>query len=285
MTTKAMTVAGTVTTSELYPIPDEPEVRRLIFGKARTARDPSNGKMIIEAPLTVIERQQIDRRLHVLAGPLSPAKPSQIRDAVLQMLAGFNTAKTGSDDEAKAIVTQYVQTLKGLPAFAVMQACLRFAQGKVTAEDVGEDRIIKGIHPPTSYLRIIAEKIARQYWDEASVGSMLLHAQIAPPPISDDEKARRAAKAKAAREEMAAAAANIALKVATSDAAIRDAASARRIDRDRQEKIAEYATAGLDPVYADEDRTIICSLPMMLHMGFHIETVDGRPALTRGDAA
>ena len=34
---------------------------------------------------------------------------------------------------------------------------------------------------------------------------------------------------------------------ATSDAAMRDAASARRIERDRQDKIAEYAAAGLDP--------------------------------------
>ncbi|MDO8535055.1 MAG: hypothetical protein Q7S17_10000 [Xanthobacteraceae bacterium] len=284
MTTRAMTVGGAATSSELYPIPDEPEVRRMIFRLARRERDPSSGKMVIEAPLTSIERQQIDRRLHTLAAPLAPAKAGQIRDAVLQMLAGFNTAKTGNDDEAKAITTQYVKAMAGLPAFAVMRACLRFARGEVSADELGEQRIIKGIHPPTSYLRIIAEKIARQYWDEALIGSMLLHAQIAPPPISEGEKERRAAKAQAAKDEIHRASAAIALKDAASDAAKRDSATARRLDRDRQDKIAEYAAAGLDPVYADEEHTLICSLPMMIHMGWKIGEIDGRKVLTRGGA-
>ena len=45
--------------------------------------------------------------------------------------------------------------------------------------------------------------------------------------------------------------------------------------------IAEYRERGFDPVYADEDHTIVVSLPMMLANGWRVETVDGRPALTR----
>jgi hypothetical protein len=49
-------------------------------------------------------------------------------------------------------------------------------------------------------------------------------------------------------------------------------------------RAAEYRRAGLDPVYADEERQVVVSLPMMLHMGWRVEEVDGRLGLTRGAA-
>jgi hypothetical protein len=48
-------------------------------------------------------------------------------------------------------------------------------------------------------------------------------------------------------------------------------------------RAAEYKRAGLDPVYAGDNITVV-SLPMMLHMGWRIEKVDGRLGLTRGAA-
>ena len=45
--------------------------------------------------------------------------------------------------------------------------------------------------------------------------------------------------------------------------------------------LREYTQRGLNPVYADEDRTIVVSLPMMLHIGWRIEKVNGCQTLTR----
>ena len=45
-------------------------------------------------------------------------------------------------------------------------------------------------------------------------------------------------------------------------------------------RAAEYKRAGLDPVYAGDNITVV-SLPMMLHMGWRVEEVDGRLGLTR----
>mgnify|MGYP001588912028 CR=1 FL=1 len=51
-----------------------------------------------------------------------------------------------------------------------------------------------------------------------------------------------------------------------------------------EQRAAEYHARGLDPVYAGDNETVV-SLQMMLHMGWRIETIDGRSALTRGGVA
>ena len=45
--------------------------------------------------------------------------------------------------------------------------------------------------------------------------------------------------------------------------------------------LKEYAERGLDPVYADEERQVVVSLPMMLHVGWRVDTIAGRKTLTR----
>ena len=62
------------------------------------------------------------------------------------------------------------------------------------------------------------------------------------------------------------------------------AAMAFIADANKKTILAEYAAKGIDPVYA-ADGEMLCSLPMMLHLGWRIERIDGRPALTRGGAA
>lgn len=281
MNQRALTARGPTTSDELYPIAVDHEASRLIFGRARRDRDPETGKMVIEEPLSSAERQIVDQRLRELAGPLAPAKPREIAAVISQTFTGLGGEKIESDEELAAIMTQYVKAMAGLPLFAVARACGRFARGEVTAAELGEKELRKGMRPPTSFLRIVAEKIVRPHWDEASVGSMVLNAKIAPPPASEEEMARRAEKAKAAIAEITKKAAERALEDAAKNAVERSAAETRRIERDRKARIAEYEAKGLDPVFADEDHRVVVSLPMMLNMGWRIETVDGRPGLTR----
>lgn len=269
------------TSAELYPIPDETEVRRFIFGRVRRQRDPATGKMVIDSHLTTVERELIQKRLRTLAGPLEPAKDGKIRSAVLQMFSGLGGQKVASDEEGAAIVAQYVVTLRGLPLFAIRQACLRFARGEVTAAELGEDTIIKGIRPATAYLRIVAEKVVRPYWDEASLGSMLLSALVQLPAP---------AKTEANREEVRKMVEDTARKLAAADEADRRKQveeGIRREDehrkRQRQMVLAEYDARGLDPVYWDkEKKTMPVALPTLFSMGWTIEEgPGGKPVLLK----
>ena len=270
----------TTTTDELYPIPEAPEVRKLIFGMATRDRD-ENGKMLMLRALTTPEREAISNRMHQLAGPLAPAADGKIKAAINQMFLGLGGSATGDDMEAAAMLAQYVATMRGLPLFAIKQACGRFARGEVTADEVGEERIIKGIRPSTAYLRIVAEKIARRYWDEASVGSLVLNGVVAlPPPV----------KTEASREHVAKVIKETAAKLAEQDLEERKrdvADGIRREDeatrRHRETILADYEARGLEPVYWDPaTKKMLVAVSTLLTMGWTIE--DGpndRPVLMR----
>lgn len=64
---------------------------------------------------------------------------------------------------------------------------------------------------------------------------------------------------------------------------IQDQRTKQHMAETNETRAAEYRAAGLDPIYASNDRSFVVSLPFMLHMGWRIETVDGRKQLTRGD--
>ena len=91
----------------------------------------------------------------------------------------------------------------------------------------------------------------------------------------------RVAKAAEVVEQVAREAAKIAMTEAEIDAKEQEATTAGALERDHVEKIRQYRERGLDPVYADEEHTIVVSLPMMLHMGWQIGEIDGRKALVR----
>lgn len=264
--------------SELYPVPSEPELTRWMFGRSRRNRD-ATGHMLIPEPLTALERQTVESRLRALAGPLAPAKRGEIAAAVRETFAGFLALE--GDAGAAAVVAQYVVTLKGLPLFAIRRACLRFAQGYVTAEELGEKTISNRGRPNTAQLRIVAEAVVRPHWDEASCASLLLGARVEPPEPTPEERARTAAAIEAKHAELTARLAQSNLEEGQRELADRERARTTAGRRDREAREAEYRARGLEPVYADPARTIVVSLPMMLASGATIEEVDGVPTLVR----
>ena len=62
--------------------------------------------------------------------------------------------------------------------------------------------------------------------------------------------------------------------------AIQDKRTTSQMVETNRIRAAEYKRAGLDPVYAGDNITVV-SLPMMLHMGWRVDTIAGRKALTR----
>ena len=263
------------TSTELYPVRPDEGTRRLVDELATTERDEA-GRMLSRRPLTVIERQMLVTRIAELSKAVEPATNKELRDAVAQMLSGF----PGESDPtaARAVVAQYVTVLKGLPAFAVRRACLKFARGEVSAEDVGMRRDPRGFAPATDLVRIVSEREARQMMDEHHVVGMLyLSAPMRPEP-SPEERARvvekfadllwtlkRTAESEDERRRRED-------SIKNRDGLISETGAKLLID--------EYRRVGLEPIFRDDGKTPV-SLDTLRRLGWRVERgADGKPVLT-----
>ena len=227
--------------------------------------------MLIRTKLSAVDRQVIARRLGAVAPALAPASKSQIDKILRPFFLNWGSARTASMHEAAAVVAEYISTLKGLPLFAIAQSLERWKQGRVTPEEVFVDKIDRAFAPSATFVRIIAENVARPYWREAQDMKMLLDARVEAPPMSEEER-----KAAAGRVE------EMRLEAHARLAAIEEA-ERRRTDEEqraidlsaiRATRVAretEFRRAGLEPVYSDASRTCVVSLPFLLASGWTVE--------------
>jgi hypothetical protein len=189
-------------------------------------------------------------------------------------LMGFGGPNT-SQDEAEMIVTQYVTALKGVPHWAVARACMRFASGQVTAQELGEKQFPLGFRPSSAQLAMVARKFVQPLMEEGAKLSALLAAR---PELSRDEKPPEES---TAYIEAAMAEFMTRMKHAQGEEAVElakvEARARAIIDRELKERMREYLDAGLEPPKGWR----IASLPMMLKMGWRIDEVDGKRVLVK----
>jgi hypothetical protein len=108
-------------------------------------------------------RSLLQIRLYKLQAALTPARPADIARVVTEMLLGFSSARV-SEEDAEAVVTQYVTVLAHLPLWAVQMACRRFASGSVTKAECPDWK--RAYAPSTAQLCPVAEAPVREYWRE-----------------------------------------------------------------------------------------------------------------------
>jgi hypothetical protein len=108
-------------------------------------------------------RSRLQIRLYNLQAALTPARPADLARAVTDMMLGFGSARA-SEEDAEAVVTQYVRALEHLPLWAVEQACLRFARGRVTKSECPDWK--RAYAPSTAQLCHIVEASVAEFWDE-----------------------------------------------------------------------------------------------------------------------
>jgi hypothetical protein len=108
-------------------------------------------------------RSALQIRLFELQAGLTPARPADLARAVIDMLLGFGSART-SEEDAEAVVTQYVRVLAHLPLWAVQRACRRFASGSVTKTECSDWK--HAYAPSTAQLCRLAEASVQKYWHE-----------------------------------------------------------------------------------------------------------------------
>jgi len=110
-------------------------------------------------------RSLLQIRLLKLQPALTPGRPADLARAVTEMLLGFGSARA-TEEDAEAVVTQYVTVLAHLPLWAVAQACLSFARGRVTKAECPDWK--RAYAPSTAQLCQVAEASVREFWREES---------------------------------------------------------------------------------------------------------------------
>ena len=129
-------------------------------------------------------RSLLQIRLYKLQAALTPGRPADLARAVAEMMLGFSAARV-SEADAELVATQYVKVLGHLPLWAVAQACLRFARGRVTKAECLDWK--RAWAPSTAQLCQVAEASMREYWSEES----RIHAALTGVPAHRPTEAER----------------------------------------------------------------------------------------------
>jgi hypothetical protein len=108
-------------------------------------------------------RSLLQIRLYELQTALLAAHPAHLACAIAEMLLGFGSARA-SEEEAEAVVTQYVTVLAHLPLWAVQRACKRFAAGSVTKTECPDWKLAYA--PSTAQLCHLVESMVQVHRTE-----------------------------------------------------------------------------------------------------------------------
>ena len=118
------------TSLDLDPIAADRSLSDAIDSLLTGDKDREGRSILTFAPNAKL-RAQLQIRLEKLQTQILPARGVDLARTVAQMLLGFGSARA-TEDDAQAVVTQYVTVLSHLPLWAVERACRRFASGSVT---------------------------------------------------------------------------------------------------------------------------------------------------------
>lgn len=122
-----------------------------------------DGRRILARSLDARLRSKLQIRQHNLRAGLLGGRPADIALTVAQMLLGFGSARASQED-AEAVVAQYVTVLAHLPLWAVQRACRLFASGHVTKTECPNWN--GAFAPSTAQLCQLAESSVHEYWRE-----------------------------------------------------------------------------------------------------------------------
>jgi hypothetical protein len=229
--------------------------------------------VIINRMPTTVERKTLSKRardLESVIAALGSAGMGEAKKLLAQFFLGYPSLLNA---DAPGLITAYISDLRSVPLFALRAALDDIKHGRITVSD-GKGRqmpLDKDWPPSSSRIYDIAVKISEPSWQEfTKINRVLGTVQLARPDMTDDERERVKLKIKSLHSQFT-------KSVATDDANVIDAnqeaelrAEAERA-RQQQAREMEYRSAGLEPIYADEKKTIIVSLPLMLLMGHRIK--------------
>ncbi len=258
------------TVAELYPPSPEGDLRGL---EAFLGASKEHGRVVLPRSIRPEEKQKLEDRRNVLGRWLLPGAANKIALMISKMLMGFGGG-TVSESEAMALTVQYVDMVKDLPRFAVERACIRFATGQVRADEIGEKTLSLSWRPSTAQLYRVAADIARVTTDEYALVCGILAAKPPTAPQTPEERQKLNSSIDEWREQLAA---KIVRDEEILDSKRREQALAT-MKRERENRIAEYRAAGVEPPPMGE---VVISLALRLSLGWTIQEIGGQRVLVR----
>lgn len=262
------TMPAVRTTGELYPAPTSAELYRFMSAVATGGRDDSHNALLRRA-LTTVERQALSDRAGEIAPLLERGAYRKIMRLVAEMLAGFGSARA-SEEEAEIIAAQYAAALGGLPVWAVERACGRFSRGEVEASEVGSKHLDRAFAPSTAQLRMVADKVVKPFVEDLYRIRMICGGTVERPDLSPEERERVGVKIAEYIEKRK-------REVDVENETKKQDGGARAIENTKQMVLAEYAAAGVKPVYSENGT--LCSLSLYRSVGYTIQDVGGERVL------
>lgn len=148
----------------------------------------SGYELVAEHALAENERQALSGRVRELRDAMAPAARAVIETLVGSLLAGYPTGR-GHRDEAEAVVKMFVQSLQGLPAWAVSSACSSWNRGEAAGKNTT-------FAPSPADMRTLALQAANPFVREQKMLGLILAAEVIP---EREDEATRAAVAERVR--------------------------------------------------------------------------------------
>lgn len=223
---------------------------------------PENGKPELRRAITVSDKRALEKRVKELHGLLRPTfeaseERKRAAQAIAQMFTGFPSMRNA---DAQGLTAAYLAILEDQPLFAIVAACKDVAQGKVESLDVD--------WPPSS------GRVHEQARKHAGGPTLEL---IRIRKTLDGEVQRRPVDKKEERRV------GVGLQRMAEDLKAQDDARTEKLMAEAAERqkrfndaaiLREYRRLGIEPVYADEGRTVLVSPSLRQSLAF---TPEGTP--------
>jgi hypothetical protein len=228
----------------------------------------SISRQLISRLPTVQERGRLQERKMALASLLRPTSDSgvvareRIAKAVGAMLGGWLNVRVGNPAE---VIAGFTAKLQELPAWAVIEACRDFEEGRATFLEGGKERTLSPEYAPSvATVWLVASRKLEALKAEQDLIRRIMTAKLAEPAADPAMQAR----VKTLLEDLAAEmGAKARQERAEAEAESKAALAAVNERRDRfareanERRLARYAELGLVPVYVGDKLCDADALP------------------------
>jgi predicted nucleic acid-binding Zn ribbon protein len=186
-------------TAVIYSVPALPGrvITDIVDWAMSAAERDSTGKLFLRNIPNAADKRTLVERINVVMASLKQHDQHEIAILIMDMLASFDVAMSRqiTAKERKEAAVIYVRELKGVPTWAVHQACQKIRLG--TAPNISHQ-----YKPTPIQVRVLAVNIASPWKQEAKQIGEILNAPLYVDGVSGEERQRVGIKMRTLADEL-----------------------------------------------------------------------------------
>jgi predicted nucleic acid-binding Zn ribbon protein len=192
----AQEIAKTAVTYSVPALPGRVITDIVDWAMSAAERD-STGKLFLRNIPNAADKRTLVERINVVMASLKQHDQHEIAILVMDMLASYDVAQSRqiTARERKEAAVIYVRELKGVPTWAVHQACQKIRLG--TAPDISHQ-----FKPTPIQVRVLAVSIASPWKQEARKIGEILNAERFVEGVDGEERQRVGIKMRTLADEL-----------------------------------------------------------------------------------